>query len=264
MTLFWQHFRAQRGGLLIWLGTTMVLVLGVTSSAGAATQQAGLMAEMAAKLPPALRVLWGYVPGMNPVDSFILIKLGVLIAVVLPIYACLLAMGVVTREVDRRTADFLLALPVDRERLVLARWAVMAVDVALVALAVWATLVAGLKTAGLTGSFGGYFWMLAEAWLLGVAIGSLALLASIWIDDYSFGVKVSLAGVGVLYVLDITMRVAELSRWARFFNPYTYVDLTQPILTGHPAWGDTVVLLLAVAAATGLAARAFARKQIQA
>lgn len=264
MTLFRQHFRAQRTGLFIWLGAVVVLVLGVTSSAPAATQQVDLMAEMAAQLPPALRVLWGYVPGMNPVDSFILVKLGVLLGVVLPVYACLLAMGVVTREVDRRTADFLLALPVDRERLVLARWAVMAVDVALLALAIWVALIAGLKAVGLSGSYGGYFWMLAESWLLGVTVGSLALLASIWIDDYSFGVKVSLAGVAVLEVLDIAMRVADMSRWARFFNPYTYLDMTRPILTGHPAWGDMAVLLLAGALAAWLAARAFARKQIQA
>ncbi len=261
MTLFRQHFRAQRNGLFIWLAASVVTTLAVASVANS-MQQSDILGKLGETAPAALQALLGLLPGMSPVDGYIQAKLGVGMALILPIYACLLAMSAITREVDRGTADFLLALPVDRRRLLLARWGVMAANLGILTLGVWLALVAGLAASHVTGSLGGYFWMLAQAWLLALAFGSLALLLSIWIDDYSLGVKVTLAGTGTLYVIDLGMRIAGLSKLVRGFNPFTYVDAARTVMANHLLWGDAAVLAAVAALGLWLAARAFDRKQI--
>lgn len=261
MTLFWQHFRAQRNGLLIWLTASVVTILAI-ASATRSMGESNLINKLGEVAPPALQALLGTLPGLSSVDGFIQAKVGTGMAMVLPIYACLLALSAVTREVDRSTADFLLTLPVDRTRLLLARWGVMAVNLAILTLSLWVTLFLGMKASQVTGSFAGYFWMLAQDWLLAVAVGSLALLLSLWIDDYSLGVKATLAATGTLYVMDLGMRIAGISKWGRSFNPFTYVDAARTVMDGHLLWGDATVLAIASGLSLWLAARAFARKQI--
>ncbi len=261
MTLFWQHFRAQRNGLFIWLAASVVTTISVASAARS-MEQSDLMSKLGQAAPPALQALMGTLPGLSPVDGFIQAKMGTGMALILPVYACLLAMSAITREVDRSTADFLLTLPVDRTRLLLDRWGVMAANLAILTLSVWVALVAGLKASQVIGSFGGYFWMLAQDWLLAVTIGSLTLLVSLWIDDYSLGVKAALAGTGTLYVIDLGMRVAGISKWGRSFNPFTYVDAARTVMDGHLPWGDAAVLAVASGLSLWLAVQAFGRKQI--
>lgn len=261
MTLFWQHFRAQRNGFFIWLAASVVTILAVASAAKS-MGQSDLMNKLGQVAPPALQALLGMLPGLSPVDGFIQAKVGAGMAMILPVYACLLAMSAITREVDRSTADFLLTLPVDRTRLLVARWGVMVVNLAILTLSLWVALVAGMKASQVSGSFGGYFWMLAQVWLLAVAVGSLALLLSLWIDDYSLGVKATLAGTGALYVIDLGMRVAGISKWGRSFNPFTYVDAARTVMEGHLPWGDAAVLAAASGLSLWLAVRAFGRKQI--
>lgn len=263
MILFRQYLRSQRTGLLIWLGAGVLLALALAASSGA-MQQSDLIERMAPKLPPALRALLGLVPGLSGVDSFVSAKLGVSMGLVLPVYACLLAIAAVTREVDSRRMDFLLALPIERTRLLVARWFGMATDLAVLALGVWAALVIGLKANHISGSYVGYLWMFLQAWFLGLACGSLAMLASVFIDDYGAAVRYVLGGLGVLFSLDLGMKVANVSKLGRAFNPFTYFDAARPIAERHLLWGDAVVLLAASLAAAWLADRAFARKQIHA
>ena len=263
MTLFRQHFRGQRTGLLVWLGANIAVTLMVASLGNSASQSQAL-SQLVAGLPANIQALFGLSPGLSPVDSFVQAKLGFTIILVFPIYACLLAISAVTREVDRHTADFLLALPIDRARLLLSRWAVMAVNIGILGLGMWVALVAGLKGIGVTGSWWGYFWMVTQAWFLGVAVGSLALLASVWIDDYGAGTKYTLAGVGALFALDLGMRVNPPPWWALIWNPFAHVDSARSIVESRLLLGDAAALVVITALALALAVRFFADKQIRA
>ena len=181
-----------------------------------------------------------------------------------PIYGCLLAISAITREVDRHTADFLLTLPIDRARLLLSRWAVMVVNIGLLALGMWVALVAGLKGVGVTGSWSGYFWMTVQAWFLGVAVGSLALLASVWIDDYGTATRYTLAGVGALFSLDIGLRISPPPWWALVWNPFAHVSSARSILENRLLWGDAAALVVITALSLALAVHFFNGKQVRA
>lgn len=263
MVLYRQYMRAQRNGMLIWVGAHVLLVLALAATAPA-VQSNDLMSRFVSKLPPALQALTGLIPGLTAIDGFIAAKLGVWMAVVMPIYGCLLAVAAVTREVDNGSMDFLLALPVERGRLLISRWLGMATNLALLAGAVWLTLVVSFKAQGLTGSFGGYFWLMAQTWFLGLALGSLAMLASIWLDDYGNAVKYTLGAVGGLYAIDLGLKIANVAKLWRGFNPFAYLDPALPIMQNHLIWGDALVLTATALISLWLAMRAFRAKEIQA
>jgi ABC-2 type transport system permease protein len=267
ITLFKQYFRAQRSGLLIWAGFNGFMGWALAATAKpmeTASALGNFMTRIMERLPENLRALLGIAPGMSPIDSLIQAKLGFWMAVALPVYGCLLAVAAVSREIDRGTADFLLALPVDRKQVLVTRWEVMAVNLAVVVLTTWSALSGGLVMSGVTGNFRGYFWMIAQAGFVGLAIGSLAMLGSMWAPDYERAMKWSLAAVGVLFSVDLSMKMASMSRLARSFNPFSYFDTLEPLRHSGPMWTDAAALIAVSLAALWAALRVFQSKQIEA
>lgn len=263
MILFRQYARLQRTGLIVAAALMAVLVLWLAASAPAVRQE-DFMTKLAEKVPTELRSLLGLAPGLSAVDAFIQTKLGLNMVWILSVYACLITVGAVVREVDSGTADFLLALPVDRARLVVARWAVMCANTGVVAATTWVALVAGLRAYGVDGAFAGYFWMLFQAWLVAIAVGSLALWATIRFNDYGAGVKLTLGAVSALVIIDVLLRAVRAPRLVLALSPFAYYDAAQLIATRRPMYGGAAVLLAVSAAAVWMAARGFAAREIEA
>jgi ABC-type transport system involved in multi-copper enzyme maturation permease subunit len=267
VTLFKQYFRVQRTGLLLWAGINgfMGWVLGASAKQMEATNAlSNFLTGVMEKLPKSVQALMGFAPGISPVDNLIQGKIGFWMAIALPIYGCLMAVAAVSREIDRGTADFLLALPVDRKQVLVARWEVMALNLTVVAITTWGTLVAGLRIGGVPGNYVGYFWMIAQAVLLGLSMGSLALFASMWASDYEKAMKRSLAAVLVLFSIDIGMEMAGFPRITRAFNPFSYFSTLEPLLRRGPMVPEAITLLAISGVALALSARQFQKKQIEA
>ena len=264
MILLAQYLKANRIGLLVWTLAHMTLILMVAASATAIeTQTDYLFRAFSEWMPRGLQSFLGLAPGMSKIDSYIQAKTGALLSLTLPIYATLLAAGVVTREVDSGTADFLLALPTRRRDIMLSRWVGMCLNLAALAVTSWGAVVLGLKAKGLTGSFYGYFWMCINCFLLAVAIGSINLAASVWINDYSSGVRILLAVVVGLFFVDLGVRIADLPYAARFFNPFSHYDPAYAIKNGGMPAGSVLTLLFMSAASLIVAVKKFDEKQIE-
>jgi ABC-2 type transport system permease protein len=265
--LFKQYFRTQRSGLVIWAGINGLLgwALAATAKPMETTNAlTNFITRIMEKLPESVRALLGIAPGVSAIDNLIQAKIGFWMAIALPIYGCLLAVAAVSKEIDRGTADFLLALPVDRTQVLVARWAVMVANLTVVVVTTWAALSGGLLISGVTGNFRGYFWMIAQAGFVGLAMGSLAMLGAMWAPDYERAVKWSLAAVGVLFSVDLSMEMASMPRMARAFNPFSYFDTVEPLRRSGPMWAEAAALLIISIVALGAAVRVFRSKQIEA
>lgn len=259
MTLFGQYFRAQFKGFLIWLGVGVLYAVMLASSAASFVETNSL-----ANLPPALLSMFGDIKGFNPVDGFIAFSIVKGLGLVPPLYAVMVALSVVTREVDRRTAEFLLALPVQRSQILLARVAVVFVNISILVGAEWAIIRYSLAGQGYEASWGGVALLFINVWLLTLALGALTLLASMWIDDYSLGVKLCLGLLSLAFFIDLALRVANVSKYVRALSPFSYVDATAVISTGAIATSSVITLLAAIAVGVGLSFWAFNRKQFSA
>jgi ABC-type transport system involved in multi-copper enzyme maturation permease subunit len=263
MTLFRQYFRAQLSGFWIWLAAGGGLVLLLAKSAPVDSAGAQAMAELIAKMPESVKMMFGLVEGLNAADGFMAMKMAPGMALILCMYAVLTALGIVTREVDRRTIDFLLGMPVDRRQVLLARAGVVTVNVGVMAVVDWVIVRLVFGLGGVEASFGRYAELLLVQWLMATALAYLTLLSSLWIDDYSFGVKLWLGVVAGSYFLDLVLRAAGLTHWQRFFSPFGYGDPATVILKGLPV-ADVVVLALVSVAALAASVPVFERKQITA
>jgi len=259
MSLFRQFFRANLKGLLIWLAVGVLLMLSGTRSAGTFIDNNSLEA-----LPQSLMNLYGNLADMNPVDQYLTIAVGKLTLLIPALYTVILALSIVTREVDRRTAEFLLALPVQRTQVLLARIAVMAVNVTVVVAGIWAVLRFDLAAQGYQGSWGHLDLLFVNVLLLSFAIGVVTLAASMWVDDYSVGVKLFLGLVTLVYLLETIMRAAGVSRVWRLASPFSYVDIAGVMRTGSIAAGNVIVLVVAIATGLAVSFWAFNRKQFPA
>lgn len=261
--LFWQQFKAQLTGLLIWLGSAVALVLVIAQSAPSFVQNELLSGYLQA-MPASIQAMMGLQPDLDPLDAFVAAQVTKSLLLVVALYAVLLALQAITREVDRRTIDFLLAMPIRRSDLLLARTAVMLVNTGLLTLGMALSTRFSLQAQGLQGYFRAYDLIFLNCWLLAVALGAIALLASLWIDDYALGVKLMLGLVSVAYFVEFVLRAVNLSRAARLLSPFSYLDSTHILKHGSLPLGDALVLAAVALLAIGLSLPAFERKQIAA
>jgi len=258
VTLFRQFFSAHLKGLLIWLAVGTALSLAMTRSAAPFINNRSMEA-----LPPVLTAVFGDMTGLSPVDQYIVIALGKGTMLVPVLHGVLLALSVVTREVDRRTVDFILSLPVQRTQLLGARVAVLVTNLTLLVAATWAVLRYDLASQGFQGSWSHVGALMINLWLLAVAVSLAALAVSMWLDDYSVGVKLFLGVITLAYLLEFVLKGASVSRAGRVLSPFSYVDSAGVMRTG--AIGTDALVLAAVGAA-GLIVSfwAFGRKQFSA
>lgn len=259
MTLLRQFFMAHLKGLLIWMAVGALFAL--TGTRSAATF---LETNAFASMPKALLEVFGDISGMSVVDMYLTVLIGKGTVLIPVLYAVIVALSVVTREVDRRTVEFLLALPVQRAQVLLARLAVMAVNVSAVVAAIWAVLRYDLAALGYQGTWAHLGVLFFNLWLLAMALGLVTLAASMWIDDYSVGVKLFLGLVTLGFFLEYVLKAAKVSRAGRLISPFSYVDLGDVMRTGSIAMGNAVVLAVAIAGGLAVSFWAFNRKQFSA
>lgn len=260
MTLFLQYFRAQLRGLLLWSFFIGLLVFALAQNAPSLTAD-GSLEKLMAQMPPAIQNMMGNPVGLTPIDGFITLELGLWLSLLFSLYGVMLTLGIVTREVDRRTIDFLLSLPVDRRQVMLGRIGVVVLNTALVALFSWLILYGSLTGGDHGADLGGYAKMILSQWLLAMALSGLCLFSSIWIDDFSFGVKAWMGGISTAMFLEFILRAVMTHRWVRFWSPFSYVDAPEILRAGLPA-ADIVILILLAVLGFGLSVPAFERKQI--
>lgn len=263
MTLFWQQFKAQFAGLLIWGAGAIGLVAMIASTAPSFTKDDNAL-KMLESMPESLQRMMGFVPGLSMIDLFVATQVGKTMALAVALYAVMLSLNAITREVDRRTIDFLLSLPVKRTEVLLARAGVMLVNSGIITAIMVIGLQVSLRAQGLEGDWGGYNLIFLNVWLLAVALGSITLLASLWIDDYSLGVKAMLGLVSAGYFLEMVMKAVALSRTARLISPFSYVDPHLILKHGALPVLDTAILVVVSVLCIGLSLPVFERKQITA
>lgn len=259
MTLFRQFFGAQFKGLLIWVGVAALFALSGTRSGSTFIDT-----DAFSKMPPAMLALYGNIGGLNAVDTYLSLLIGKGTGLVPTLYAVILALSMVTREVDRRTVEFLMALPVQRTQVLLSRIAVLVVNLAAVVGTFWVVFRFDMPAQGYEASWGAFGLVFFNLWLLSLAVGAITLAASIWIDDYSLGVKLFLGVVTLTYVMEMVLRAAKVSQTVHLFSPFNYLDTTNIVRTGSIAPAHIIVLTVAVVGGLALSLWAFNRKQFSA
>ncbi len=163
------------------------------------------------------------------------------------------AAGSVAGEEEERIAALVLAHPITRTRLVLAKAAAVAALVAIVALGTFLGLLAGVAAAGGGIGLGDMAALCLHLAFFGIATGAVALAIA-----GATGRKAIAAGGAAAYaVLGFLVNgfapLVDAIDWLKYAFPFHYFASGDPLANGVE-WGDLAILAAFAAAATAVGA----------
>ncbi|NMC72545.1 MAG: ABC transporter permease [Myxococcales bacterium] len=259
-----QHLREHRLSLLLWASASARAAFAVASTAEAVADPR-LLREWLGQLPEEMQRLLGRVPDYeNAVDCFVSFKWLYLMPLIGALFGSTGALGVIARDVERRTADFVLSLPVTRARLLASRFAALAIGMGSVYLAAYLGLVATLWAQGMHGSFGRYAAFYAGSWCVALAFAAAALRLGLGGRGYGAAMRWGvLLAVGA-FLLDVVNRVAAGPREVGWVVLYGLVDAQEVVGRGAFPWGAVLAGLAATGLLVGWSSRVFGRMRVAA
>lgn len=261
MTLFWHALRQQRLALVLW--GLVLAAMDMSIAAAAEAVQSPDLGTLIESIPPALRALMGGdLILQRPLDGYINAKILAYLPLMIGIFAAFQAAAMVAREAERRHLDFVLSLPVERSRLLLARLGALLAGIAILWAVAIGVLIGGLAQKGLTGDWTGYLLSACTGFVLNAALGALALWASAGASDYRRALRTGL-GITVLgYLVDLGLRIGQVDRVWRMLVLYGFYDPADLMLRHRFPAPEALVLAAVAAAAAALAVRTFGRREV--
>ncbi len=267
MALLRQQARAEWLSLLVWSASLWAMMfyfvfLWQSLVGSGAMRQLELLTR---NLPESLRNLYGAGFDFTSITGWLqAFAFGGWVMVPLIIYASLFVAGMITREVDRHTAEFLLALPVARWQVVLSRFAGLAAALLVLHVAHMAGVAVGVLAVGQSLALGS--WAIAElnSFLVMLAISSVFLVITVFIDDYGAAVGTTVGlGLAMFFYQAVTERSSGLLKLIRGLCLLPLYDPAPILSQGTVPWSHMGVLAAVCVAGLGLAAFLFEKKQVR-
>jgi ABC-2 type transport system permease protein len=262
MVLLKQQWRADRWTVLTWC-VVVAFLTWMASGLYKVLNESGLLTQfqsLVLTMPPAFRALFG-TEDFNLFGTFVAsIEYNALMAITFMIFVATYVPGLISKEVDQRSSEFLLSLPVKRSMVLASRWLSMALSLAIITVVQWATL---LIVTGEQAQPVPYLWASINMYLLFLQVGTLLLLVSVFVDDYPRSTAVC-AGLVVLlfFYHGMTEEATGLLSAVRKGLPFARFDPGSVIGNGVVPVIDMTLLALGTAAILLMAVWAFDRKQV--
>jgi ABC-2 type transport system permease protein len=248
----------QRRSLVAWtLG--IAAIAAVYSSFYPSARQRS--AETVNSLPPAFRQAFGFGQIASPAGYLEATVFNFIVPLLVILFVTAAGARAIAGDEEAGTLDLLLAHPVSRTRLVLQRFAAMAVATLVVGAAVLLGLLAIAGPAELDISAGNLFAMALHLSLLGLCLGTLALA----IGAATGRRAAALAGTAVIAVLSYFANTLapqqQATAWLQKLSPFAYYAGGQPLRHGIQV-GDAATLLVASIVILSAGVLVFSRRDV--
>lgn len=267
MNVYLRELRANLRGFLVWAAVLVFFVVvgtyKFTGMQGAAGDQAMQLLE---SFPRPVLAMFGLAAtnAMEFGGFFAMIEFYAVIIVAA--WALLLGVGVVSRETDDGTGEFLYTRPVPRTRLLAEKIAAALTLLVVMALANAASAAGACAALGsdVTGPDTAGVVVAGTAWVALVGLFFLALGAA-FAAFLPVGGLASQAGMTLLalaYVASIALDLfGDKAAWIRALSPIRYIGMGDVAAGSVTAGGATALVVLAVALLAG-AFRAFSHRDL--
>jgi ABC-2 type transport system permease protein len=213
--------------------------------------------------PPAVRKLFGEVD-IGTLNGWLQVELVSYIPLILAIYAGIFAAGSISREIEQRTVDFILGLPISRTDYIVSRLLVGLGNLALVCAGVLAIITAGVLVIGHTPSVGNYALALANAFLLSAALFAAYAAVAAALDEQARVTGITLGITFVTYVLTAALRVTDAPEPVRWLMPFEHYHSAEAMTQGSLPIAPMLLLLAATIVAAAFAIYWYNRRDIAA
>jgi ABC-2 type transport system permease protein len=164
-------------------------------------------------------------------------------------------------EEERGTLDLMLANPLSRRRLVVDKLAALTIEVVLLAVVLWLSLLVGVELVGMNVSAAHLAAATASAALLAIAFGAIALLLGAASGHRALAIGVTAAGAVAAYLVNSLAALVDFLEPVKSASPFYHYVASDPLRDGLALSHVAFLVGLALVAAV-LAALAFDRRDL--
>ncbi len=262
-----QYLRREAGGLLGWSLSIPALVFPVVGLYRVMVNNGSLteLTHMIEQLPAPLKAMMGGNLQFSILDAWLQAQVfGFLVPLVLAVYTALAALGVLTRETDDRTMDFLLALPVRRSSIILSRLGGLALNLAVLHGVLLVSVSGAVALIREAPDWPGYALILFNQYLIYVALAALLVLVTVFVDDFQKGLMATLGVSLSMFLLPHIITPGSPLDSVTRLSLFHYYQPGEVLAHGALPWSDVLLLLAVLVVCAGGAVWLFNRKQLSA
>lgn len=182
--------------------------------------------------------------------------------IVIGAYVIFLTASFVAGEVEQKTSDLLLSLPISRENVIISRFLALIPLVVLIMLIMLAAVYAGAAYVNVDVQIEWFAIALAFMGVFVLAVAAASLFVSALMSD---GRKSALISIGVLLAMYLVENIGSMVTgidWLRALSLFHYLKLNSIAVSHVVNWNNMIVLLAVTIVFLVLALVAFMRRDI--
>ena len=250
MNIVRQELRANMKSLLIWIGCIVVFLMMMMSEFSAYAdnpEMAGVLEAMPKAFLDAFSM-----SGLNltTVSGFISIA-SIYFYIMLALYAVLLGSSIISKEERDKTAEFLLTLPISRQRIIISKWISAVINSILINAALGLSIY--LTTAKYEPDTGFYtllILMLTGIFIVQMIFLSIGMLLASMMKRYRKSGAYSVGILLITYILSVLAGLSDKIDFIKYVTPFTYFEANYLMNEGKLESLYLIISLGIVAAAT--------------
>lgn len=212
---------------------------------------------------PTFKALLGSeIAGMSSFSGFLTVELFSYVGLVLGAYVAFLAASFIAGEIEQKSSELMLSLPVSREKIILSRFATVLPIAAVISVVMLLAVYLGAMYVGesIEVLWFGYAMLFTCVFML--AVGAGALLLSALMSD---GKKAAFSAIGILLVMFLVENIGSMITsidWARHLSLYHYAKVTTIVLNHDVNWTNFGILVAVAIVFLALAVIVYKRRDI--
>lgn len=238
--------------LIIWLFCVSGMCLGCILLFSSLEESMGAMADTMANMGTFASVFGMDRLSIATLEGFYVAEVGSIHTLGGSMFAALLGIGLLSKEEEGHTGDFLHTLPISRKEVVGAKYAALTTGVTVFNVISVALYLLGIVILGEEISMNEFFLYHGMQWLLHLEIGTICFLISAFSRKNKLGVGLGLTFF--CYVWDLLGRAIPDLKDTLFLTPFSYANASDIFSTGEI---DALALTVGLVVLFGTLAGAF-------
>lgn len=243
MKIFWWSLKDEVRWLLLWAIVNAVIICFVVWL----YPSFGDMMETFIGKTGLLRMLMGRfapdIAGQSMLNLWLSLEFFAQFAMLTGFYALFYASNTVAAELERQTMDLLLAQPVSRWRVLLEKFGVIVLNLAVLFLLGFVVLVTSIDSwLAETVTVRLYVSIFVNKYFLVVMIAAFGFFCSVLVGNQRGALTLGVVALMFAFILYRALTLANVAMWLARLMPFYYADATKVLSRGRMDWGDNLVL----------------------
>jgi len=169
-------------------------------------------------------IMGGDIVNMYELRGFLVMEFFSLWPLVMAIYFSIMGLSSITKNVEERSIDVLMATGYTRDRFLAEKTQVILAKFVIISIAAFLGLILGTLAIGRSIPWAGLTFVFVGGIPFGLAFIAIGSLASVFINEYKRGLGIILGAVFIQYVFQIVSSISTKAEFLKWFSMFSYWD----------------------------------------